>query len=62
MRERRHPGRPLQQWQELDDIIKMYDPTMVIDAMPDSTMSKYYFEHYRKAAISYFQETRPIRR
>ncbi len=45
-------------WQDLDDMMKMYDPTLVIDAMPDNTMAKYYVETYRKAQMSFFQENK----
>ena len=45
-------------WNDLDDMMKMYKPKMVIDAMPDNTMSKYYVETYRNALMSFFQENR----
>jgi len=45
-------------WSDLDDIIKHYKPTMVIDAMPDNTMSKYYVENYRNTYMSWFQENK----
>ena len=45
-------------WADLDDIMKMYKPKLVIDAMPDNTMSKYYVENYRDALMSFFQENR----
>jgi hypothetical protein len=45
-------------WQELDDLRKMYKPLLVIDAMPDNTMAKYYVERYRTALMSYFQENK----
>lgn len=43
-------------WQQLDDMMLMYKPTLVIDAMPDNTMSRYYVEKYRMAFMSFFQE------
>lgn len=45
-------------WQELDDIMKFYKPTLVIDAMPDNTMSKYFVETYRNSLMSFFQENK----
>lgn len=44
------------QWSDLDDLMKQYKPYLVIDAMPDNTMSKYYVENYRTALMSFFQE------
>lgn len=46
------------QWSDLDDMMKMYDPALVIDAMPDNTMSKYYVETYPRALMSYFQDNK----
>ena len=43
-------------WSDLDDMMKQYKPYLVIDAMPDNTMSKYYVENYRTALMSFFQE------
>ncbi len=43
-------------WDELDDMMKMYDPALVIDAMPDNTMSKYYVDTYPRALMSFFKE------
>lgn len=45
-------------WSDLDDIMKKYKPTCVIDAMPDNTMSKYYVETYRNTCMSFFQENK----
>lgn len=45
-------------WADLDDLMKQYKPTLVIDAMPDNTMSKYYVENYRNASMSFFQENK----
>jgi hypothetical protein len=45
-------------WADLDDIMKQYSPKLVIDAMPDNTMSKYYVENYRNALMSFFQENK----
>ncbi len=43
-------------WQDLDDMMTHYKPVLVIDAMPDNTMSKYYVDTYRKAYMSFFQD------
>lgn len=43
-------------WQELDDMLKFYKPTTVIDAMPDNTMSRYYCDTYPNTKMSFFQE------
>lgn len=40
-------------WSDLDDLMKRYDPTLVIDAMPDNTMSKHFVSSYRKAYMCY---------
>jgi len=45
-------------WHELDDLMKKYKPHLVIDAMPDNTMSKYYVETHRNALMSYFNENK----
>lgn len=45
-------------WADLDDLMKKYKPQLVIDAMPDNTMSKYYVENYRGALMSWFQENK----
>lgn len=45
-------------WADLDEMIKTYKPTMVIDAMPDNTMSKYYVENYRNVLMSFFKENK----
>lgn len=39
-------------------MMKMYDPMLVIDAMPDNTMSKYYVDAYPKALMSFFQDNK----
>lgn len=43
-------------WSDLDDLMKRYKPYLVIDAMPDNTMSRYYTETYRNALMSFFKE------
>ncbi len=43
-------------WSDLDDMMKMYKPSLVIDAMPDNTMAKYFTENYRNALMSFFQD------
>lgn len=45
-------------WSDLDDMMKFYKPTLVIDAMPDNTMSKYFVSTYRNALMSFFQENK----
>lgn len=45
-------------WQDLDDMMKMYNPALVIDAMPDNTMSKYYVDTYARALMSFFQDNK----
>lgn len=45
-------------WADLDDMMKKYKPNLVIDAMPDNTMSKYYVDNFRNAQMSYFQENK----
>jgi hypothetical protein len=45
-------------WSDLDAMIKMYKPIMVIDAMPDNTMSKYYVANHQQAYMSFFQENK----
>lgn len=43
-------------WSDLDDIMRMYKPLLVIDAMPDNTMSRYYVDTYEQARMSFFQD------
>ena len=43
-------------WQQLDDMMKQYNPFLVIDAMPDNTASRHYTETYEKAYMSFFQD------
>lgn len=45
-------------WQDLDDMMVHYKPILVIDAMPDNTMSKYFVANYPQAYMSYFQENK----
>lgn len=45
-------------WSELDDMMKFYNPALVIDAMPDNTMSKYYVDTYPRALMSFFQDNK----
>jgi len=44
------------EWSVLDDMMKFYKPKLVIDALPDSTMSKYFVKTYRDALMWYPQE------
>jgi hypothetical protein len=46
------------EWSDLDDMMKFYKPMLVIDAMPDNTMSKYFVGAYRNALMSFFQENK----
>jgi len=43
-------------WSDLDSMMDLYKPTLVIDAMPDNTMSRYYVSKYRNAYMSYFKQ------
>lgn len=43
-------------WQVLDDMMGFYKPRLVIDALPDNTMSKYFVKKYPGALMSFFQE------
>ena len=43
-------------WQVLDDMMLMYKPRLVIDAMPFNTEAKHYVEKYTNAEMCYFQE------
>lgn len=43
-------------WQQLDDMMDMYKPTLVIDANPDNTMARHYVEKYQGAYMSFFKE------
>lgn len=44
------------EWSFLDDMMKHYKPKLVIDALPDSTMSKYFVKTYRNALMWYPME------
>lgn len=44
------------EWSVLDDMMKHYKPKLVIDALPDSTMSKYFVKTYRDALMWYPME------
>ncbi len=45
-------------WSDLDDMMKFYNPALVIDAMPDNTMSKYYVDTYPRALMSFFKDNK----
>ena len=45
-------------WSDLDDLMKLYNPVMVIDSMPDNTMSRYYVEHYRNTNMCIFKQNK----
>ncbi len=44
------------EWGVLEAMMKHYKPKLVIDALPDSTMSKYFVKTYRNALMWYPQE------
>ncbi len=43
-------------WSDLDDMMAMYKPTMVIDANPDNTMARYFVENYLNTCMSVFKD------
>lgn len=43
-------------WSDLDDLMAMYKPTMVIDANPDNTMARYFVENYINTCMSVFKD------
>lgn len=45
-------------WADLDDLMKKYKPTLVIDANPDNTMARYYVENYLNTSMSFFKENK----
>ncbi len=45
-------------WADLDDLMKKYKPTLVIDANPDNTMARYYVDNFRDAQMSFFKENK----
>lgn len=45
-------------WSDLDDLMKKYKPTLVIDANPDNTMARYYVENFQNAQMSVFKENK----
>lgn len=45
-------------WDVLDKLMKTYDPVLVIDAMPENTMSKHFVKNYRKAFMCYLNRDR----
>lgn len=49
-------------WEELDDILKFYDPVFVIDAIPDNTMSKFYMENYPRGFMCYLNRDKKAKR
>jgi len=44
-------------WTELDDLVKMYDPFSVIDAMPENEISRAYVSQNRKFSMCYLGGT-----
>lgn len=46
------------EWAELDKIIAMYKPSMVIDANPDNTAARYYVANHRNTRMSFFMENK----
>lgn len=45
-------------WSELDDMMDMYKPFLVIDALPDNTMAKYYVDKYPQALMWFPKENK----
>lgn len=43
-------------WEDLDAMMELYKPVLVIDANPDNTMARYYVEKYQNASMSVFKE------
>lgn len=43
-------------WSDLDDMMVMYRPTMVIDANPDNTMARYFVEKYLNTCMCVFKD------
>ena len=43
-------------WSFLDELMKQYDPYLVIDAMPDNTASRHFVDTYQRAYMSFFQD------
>lgn len=41
---------------ELDDMMKMYKPALVIDALPDTTLARYAVDHYDNALMWFPQD------
>lgn len=46
----------LLKWQDLDNMMRLYKPSLVIDANPNNTMARYYVEKYEKAHMSFFMD------
>lgn len=45
-------------WEDLDTLMKTYNPKLVIDANPDNTMARHYVEKYHGAHMSFFKENK----
>ncbi len=45
-------------WQDLDDMMLFYKPYLVIDALPDNTMAKYYVDKYARAYMWFPKENK----
>lgn len=41
------------EWHELDDMMNHYKPVLVIDAMPENSMSKYFVDNFPQAFMCY---------
>lgn len=46
------------EWSELDTLMTLYKPSLVIDAMPDNTAARAFVNKYRNARMSFFQENK----
>lgn len=49
-------------WSELDDMLKMYSPVTVIDAMPENTMSKHFVNNYPRTYMCYLNRDKKQKR
>lgn len=50
------------EWSFLDDLIKMYQPVTVIDAMPENTMSKHFVTNYSRTYMCYLNRDKKQKR
>lgn len=50
------------EWHELDKMMEMYKPTLVIDAMPENDVAKHYVEKFPAAYMCYLNRDRDAKR